>query len=164
MGMQTAKLINTRWCCGHQKRLPIEAFGRHKGLCRPCNSAAAKKWRDDNPKRLLATRVAYRKSAVYGSPRHIRALVQQIKDRCKKRNIPFNLTVGDIKLPDVCPIFGFTLIRGFGDKAVNVDRIEPHLGYVRGNIVCVSGFANRLKQNATLQQMEAVVKFYRRFK
>ena len=50
---------------------------------------------------------------------------------------------------------------GKGDyTAASIDRIAPDKGYVRGNIVIVSGRANRIKTNATIDELVKVHKFY----
>jgi hypothetical protein len=38
----------------------------------------------------------------------------------------------------------------------------PHLGYVRGNVIVVSTRANRLKGDATLDELLRLAEFYQR--
>ena len=42
------------------------------------------------------------------------------------------------------------------------DRIIPELGYVEGNLVIVSDLANRIKTNATPEQIIKVGEFYKK--
>ena len=42
----------------------------------------------------------------------------------------------------------------------SLDRIIPKKGYVYGNLVIVSDIVNRLKSDATLEDMEKILKFY----
>ena len=42
----------------------------------------------------------------------------------------------------------------------SLDRIIPKKGYVYVNLVIVSDIVNRLKSDATLEDMEKILKFY----
>ena len=79
--------------------------------------------------------------------------------------MPFNLEHGDILIPEFCPVLGFKMSHSkrneSKDYSPTVDRIIPELGYVRGNIVVVSGRANQIKSNATVDELERVAAFYR---
>jgi len=46
----------------------------------------------------------------------------------------------------------------------SIDRIIPHKGYVEGNVIIVSDLANRIKSDATLEEISNVIKFYKKFK
>lgn len=86
-------------------------------------------------------------------------LVKTAKSRAKKRNIEFDITELDFIVPEYCPILGIKL--GFSDTgtkggAINsysLDRINPELGYVKGNIMVISHLANSMKSNATPEQL-----------
>lgn len=41
-----------------------------------------------------------------------------------------------------------------------VDRLRPELGYVAGNINIISSKANRIKNNATLEELKALVAWW----
>jgi hypothetical protein len=89
------------------------------------------------------------------------------KRRAKERNIPFDITPEDIIVPEYCPALGIPLVVGNGcahDGSPSLDRITPSLGYVRGNIVVVSHKANTIKSNATVEDMQKVVDFYKSLK
>ncbi len=91
-------------------------------------------------------------------------LLHACKARAKKDGIPFNLTKDDIIIPEFCPVFGIKLERGtkgFHESSPSLDKIKPKLGYVKGNVVVVSFKANRMKQNATIEELEQLAKFYR---
>ncbi len=58
--------------------------------------------------------------------------------------------------PKFCPVFGFELVHGglgFRDNSPSIDRIDPKLGYIRGNIQIISNLANAMKRNATPEQL-----------
>jgi hypothetical protein len=90
------------------------------------------------------------------------------RNRARKNNLPFNIERTDVVIPDVCPILGIKLDtqtkKGFCDNAPSVDKIIPELGYVKGNIIVISWRANRIKTDATLQELETIANFYKQFK
>ena len=93
----------------------------------------------------------------------INYLYKSAKQRSKKYNIPFNLELNDIVIPDVCPVLGIQLVQGDGvsfDGSPTVDRILPQLGYTKGNIIIISMKANRIKNNATLNELKKVYEYY----
>jgi len=86
--------------------------------------------------------------------------------RAKKKNFVFDIKVEDIpEIPEICPVLGIKLYRNNTDKhgpidnSPSLDRIDPSLGYVKGNIMIMSHKANRLKSNATLQEIRNLMKF-----
>lgn len=81
--------------------------------------------------------------------------------RAKERNLPYDLEITDIIIPDVCPLLGITLVRDFSDRnaSPSLDRVIPELGYVKGNVRVVSMKANRMKKDVTLEFAKALVKY-----
>ncbi len=65
-------------------------------------------------------------------------------------------------IPTHCPYLGceLTYITGQGrlDTTASVDKIDPELGYVKGNVQVISDLANRMKNSATLQQLTTFAK------
>lgn len=91
-------------------------------------------------------------------------LLLSAKERAKKFNRAFDLTEDDIHIPETCPIFGTPLIktgRNGQESSPSIDRIDNNLGYVKGNIVIVSTKANRIKSDATLDELIKLVNFYK---
>jgi hypothetical protein len=82
-------------------------------------------------------------------------------DRARKQNLPFNITLKYLReiAGDECPIFHTPFDWGssglgpgkFKPNGAQLDRIEPELGYVVGNVAFISHRANRLKDNGTMQ-------------
>lgn len=88
------------------------------------------------------------------------------KVRAKKQGVPFNLTMEDIVIPETCPLLGTPLERGVGtwtDNSPTVDKVVPSKGYVKGNIMVISFRANRIKQDASVEELEAVARGVRNF-
>ena len=76
------------------------------------------------------------------------------------------LTIDDIIIPDICPIFGVPLQREnkkTWQNAPSIDRIDNTKGYVQGNIVIISRRANILKKDATIEELIKLSKFYEHF-
>lgn len=84
-----------------------------------------------------------------------RARLKHIENKCSREGIPFNMTLEDVAIPAVCPVFGTPLALGGGwhsPTGPSVDRIRPELGYVKGNVRIICYRANTLKNNATLDE------------
>lgn len=84
------------------------------------------------------------------------ALVARAKDRARKRNLPFNITAEDVVVPPICPALGIPLVTGQKRSAMSpsLDRIQPRLGYVSGNVRVLSDRANRMKGDLGLSQIQ----------
>lgn len=79
---------------------------------------------------------------------------------CNKR-IPFNIEVSDIFIPKRCPLLGIKLQIADGRVSPNspsVDRLDSRKGYVKGNIWVISTRANVIKNDATVRELELLVK------
>ena len=105
------------------------------------------------------------KKKVKGSERsHLdfkKGMVLGARARASKYGIPFDLVVHDIELPDVCPVLGIPMSWSdtITENTPSLDRIVPELGYVKGNVNVISFRANRLKNNATLDELKALVAY-----
>jgi hypothetical protein len=83
------------------------------------------------------------------------------KARAASGDIPFLIKKEDINIPDFCPIRGtpFVLTAPRTDDTPTLDRIVPTLGYIPGNVSVISFRANRLKQDATEVELEALLHY-----
>lgn len=80
------------------------------------------------------------------------------RSRAKKRGLLFDLTLEDIVVPEFCPVLGFRLVASstFGRPARNspsLDQINPGKGYTKGNVWVISWRANKLKSDASLEEL-----------
>lgn len=83
--------------------------------------------------------------------------------RAYKRKLELDITPEDISIPAICPVLGIPIFSGSGaggftDNSPSVDRINPNKGYTKDNIRVISHRANRLKYNATLEEIRLIYK------
>ena len=64
----------------------------------------------------------------------------------------------------LCPVFGIELnvpmkdARGKGSNhTAHLDRIDPKQGYIKGNVAWISGRANRIKYDASIEELKQLV-------
>jgi len=88
------------------------------------------------------------------------------KRRARIKNLPFNLTSNYLESiypkNSICPILGYTLKVSnisLGKLSPTLDRIDPRLGYVRGNVEFVTNIANLMMTSATGRDIKRFVKW-----
>lgn len=119
------------------------------------------KWKAANKDRVKANARKWYTKSYETQP--ARWLYTRARRRAKQEGLQFDITVSDIHVPDICPALGIHLVINKNRVAANspsLDRIEPDLGYTKGNIIVVSMLANAIKTNATPEQIIAVGEFY----
>lgn len=100
------------------------------------------KWRDKNPKRYMWTRA---------------------RVRARAEGIPFSIAEDDFDIPEYCPIFPrlkLEFSNGRGSRPDNIptlDKIIPALGYIPGNVAVISMRANRLKSDASAEELQSIL-------
>lgn len=80
--------------------------------------------------------------------------------RAKRKDIEFKIDVSDIVIPAHCPLLGIKLEKqnnNVSDNSPTLDRIDNSKGYVVGNIMVISFKANRIKSNATFDELSTLV-------
>lgn len=146
------------------------AFGRDKnspsGLTYACkavvvtrNNLSHTKSREANNIRHANDRLA-RKRSPDRAKWVVRKLLSDALQRAKNRGINFEISASDIETPNVCPVFGTTLIYQADEKrkdeSASLDRINSRLGYIPGNVWVISWRANQIKSDATPDEMRLV--------
>lgn len=85
--------------------------------------------------------------------------------RATKRYLGHVFTVWpeDMAWPEMCPALGISLDYTGRDKqrSWSLDRLDSTKGYVVGNVSVISLRANRIKNNATLGELEAIAAWMR---
>ena len=93
-----------------------------------------------------------------------RQMVYAAKQRAAKRGIEFSIISHDVlPLPSHCPVLGIELDykRGtWGPNSPSLDRVDNSRGYIPDNIVVVSFRANRLKSDATPDELRKLGEYY----
>lgn len=84
-------------------------------------------------------------------------LLNSARSRAKKKGLLFEIELSDVVIPVRCPILGIRLCvqRGYGRQqdGPSIDRIDNSKGYVKGNVWVISDLANRMKAEATREQL-----------
>jgi hypothetical protein len=98
--------------------------------------------------------------------RHLKCYFHNARHRAIRDNVPFDITFEYLEsiATDMCPVFGIVfewgsskLGKGYTkENCPTLDRIQPHLGYVKGNVAFLSHKANRIKDNGTMQDHYAI--------
>lgn len=153
--------------------LPLSEFwlqrGKPFGECKPCGRRRNAVWHRENAAKVRPRQRVSRRKYLDGMA-WAKRIHASAKWRAKRAGIPFEITVADIIVPSHCPVLGMPLViqhrRGAMQADIpnspSLDRIDNTLGYVPGNVVVVSYRANRIKCDATVNDLEAVADFYRR--
>lgn len=154
---------------------PHEDFWGHRngrdGLqteCKTCMQARNCEWKRRN---AHTHRDRTNATVDRSRARHaIRALVRGAKHRAKLRGLEFDLHESDLIVPAVCPILKTPIASAMGKglpaavrrNSPSLERVDNSRGYTRDNVIIVSYRANRLKSDASLEELEALARFYRR--
>ena len=78
------------------------------------------------------------------------------KRRAELKGLPFDIELSDINIPERCPLLDIPLQEckgAAGDGSPSLDRLLPHLGYVKGNIIVISHRANQIKNCASVDEL-----------
>ena len=81
------------------------------------------------------------------------------KQRAKKSGVAFEIGREDVVIPQACPILGIELNTTerarMAPSSPSLDRIDPAKGYVPGNVWVISWRANRMKCDASPEELRA---------
>ena len=99
-----------------------------------------------------------RRSAILYVERHPeQRLLASSKQSARKRNHEYSITIDDIHIPTYCPYLNVELTNTQNSFKVptniSIDRIDSTKGYIKGNIQVISYLANKMKQDATDEQL-----------
>lgn len=143
----------TQWLCkcdcGNEKVVPSGALAG--GSTQSCGCLGREQRIKRNTKHGQARRG--RKTREYN-------LWVAAKKRAREQGLLFTITLEDIIIPQVCPVFGLPLCVGTQeehDNGPSLDRKNPKKGYIPNNVWVISYRANRVKNDATLEELEALV-------
>lgn len=94
----------------------------------------------------------------------LRYLLQYAKKRAKQQGFAFEVTKEHFaqELPTHCPVLGCALTYESAKQANNsasLDRVDPTKGYIAGNVVIVCWRVNKLKGDASLDELSKIVSY-----
>ena len=157
-------------CVIDQRKRSRKYYHAHSDVCK----TRGREWKKQNPESGRTNRALYvkkhpdrvkaTKAKCYSEVPIDTALWRAARCRAKRNNIPFSIDMEDVIVPLICPVFGITLMRGSGKQVAEsptLDRVEASLGYVKGNVRVISWKANRLKSDASLEDLESLVIYLR---
>lgn len=139
--------------CGKLK--PLGEFYRGKGVggrrskCKVCEVSLGAKNRSRDP-----------------IDHKLKRMLCEARRRSKLNGRDFSLTYRDIYdlYCEKCPVLGVDLSWNNSKLSFDsptLDRINNEKGYVPGNVVIVSWRANKIKSDASMEELEAIVGFFK---
>ena len=173
----------TKVCSKCGRELPLNAFNKGNSLygrrsfCRECEHSIqnspeyVSRRRKNTLKRRENLEYVLKSNKVDVERRHNNdnslklCLLRAAKQRARIKGLDFNIDITDINLPNKCPLLDIPLNSFYGkatDNSYSIDRIDSSKGYVKGNVWVTSKRANTLKGNATLEELELLVKNLRK--
>lgn len=91
----------------------------------------------------------------------VKTLLQNARARSRKYGLAYDIDESDIVIPTHCPVLGIKLEKNIktSDSCATLDRMDNSKGYVKGNVKVISYRANSIKRNATVEEMEKILKY-----
>lgn len=94
------------------------------------------------------------------------SIARSARKRARDANVPFDYgAVTEVlrNAPDCCPVLGhpFSVGGRLTFDSPTLDRIRPHLGYVRGNVQIICQRANVVKNDASANEVERIAAYMR---
>lgn len=159
---QQAKLDGAKTYQGGECKHHVNWFTRwtSNGCCTKYTLKSASKHKIDHADKLVEKRREWDRN----NPK--KAMLQRARRRARNLGLKFDIDISDVQIPELCPVLGIKLER-FSPENLNaspsLDRIHNHLGYEKGNVVVVSFLANRIKNNASYEELKKVVDYYAQY-
>lgn len=132
----------------HQKE--VNGVIKMHSICKPCRSSISY---NSRKKRTQEYKIKVKEKNEIDIESRGYLIWKRAKDRASKKNLEFNITRDSVVLwlhAGICQATGLKLNLTFGNEKLNplgpsLDRINPKLGYVNGNVRMVSWIFNRAK-------------------
>ena len=134
----------------------LQEFRANRKTCKQCNYEYAKNYFSSE------TGKEYRRIWQENKRRQqpTVGMLTAARARAKTQNVPFNITIEDIVVPEYCPVLGIKLefnVNLSKDNSPTLDKIIPELGYIKGNIAVISKRANTIKSNASYEEIQKLL-------
>lgn len=93
----------------------------------------------------------------------IKGRLARSRNRAKRNGLEFTITEADVVVPEFCPVLGLrldqnTVVRQQANTP-SLDRFDNSKGYIPGNVRVISFRANKLKSDATAEEMRRVLAY-----
>ena len=170
----------TKVCRDCGRELSLDMFYKngtgYRPECKDCKKKAEVEYRANN---LEAVRERYRKRYHKNRDKEI-ASMKKYQAKLKETNY-FKFSIMNKKktvlregilwdldeeylrdiFTGVCPVFGCAIhVGGVKDDCkAELDRLVPSKGYVKGNVRWISRRANRIKSDATIDELKKILKY-----
>jgi hypothetical protein len=134
--------------------------------CKDCDLDYQTKRREENKLKMLDYSRNYQTRKRKEFDYRLQMLLNASRQRSKKKSRENNLTIQDIRdvFPEdgLCPIFGIKLVfgdAGFRENSPSIDRLDSKKGYTKDNIQIISWKANRIKKDASIEELELILAY-----
>lgn len=96
---------------------------------------------------------------------HKSTMLNRARTRAKRKGLSFTIDASHLSIPEICPVLGIKLSlrigkRGPCDSSPTLDRIDSSKGYTPENVEVISWRANRIKCDATPEELSKVARYY----
>ncbi len=92
----------------------------------------------------------------YQASRPEYVLWQNAKHRAKRKNLEFTITLDDIVIPELCPVYNRPI------ESPSIDRFDNSQGYTPENIRIISKRANNIKKYGNISDFEAIITYLKK--
>ena len=168
---RTVKFIKIKLCKSCNKNLNYKNFRIVKPLTKGPNKGKLVAWTDiQGGKRFNTCKDSeVNRARNRYSTNPIPQMLSNSRIRAKRKGILHTINTEYLELiwpkDNRCPVLGNLFEMGYKNgKSKNLspslDRIVAKKGYIPGNLAIVSDIVNRLKSDASLEDMEKILKFY----
>lgn len=163
----------TKQCNICKEYLPFSHFSKNKALkgnlsahCKVCDKKKQEVRRRKSPAKQLAYARKYQAKRRENFDYRLQMLLNASKQRAAVKKLEHTLTLEQLKSiypkDNKCPVFGIELKfgnAGFRENSPSIDKIDPKKGYTLDNVQIISWRANRLKTDASINELEMLLAF-----
>lgn len=134
---------------------------RPTSWCRDCHSSTAYL-----AYQAKSNRKYYRKTrADYYKANPTKYLWDIAKKRAKKNGLAFDIEPEDIVFTGHCPISGIKIDIATNklDTSMSLDRVDNTKGYIKGNVVAISRWANLRKSDMSVDTLQSMIDYIKEY-
>lgn len=88
------------------------------------------------------------------------SVLNAARHRAAAAGLEFTITKADVVVPERCPVFGTLLCVGANSNdSPSLDRVDNTKGYIPSNVRVISKRANRMKGDASLEDLQKLIQY-----